>query len=157
MRPVPRHGMRRLGRYISAFRRTSRPWHSERLLLARVLCREPTDDSTGFEYGADLTRAPELCRSAASDAIGQKPDWSQPRGRNTMTDIQIATTDGTSKILEDATVRAFGAGLRGPLLSPGDGAYDETRKVWNGMIDRRPALIARCAGVADVVAAVSFA
>jgi FAD/FMN-containing dehydrogenase len=74
-----------------------------------------------------------------------------------MTDIQIATTDGTSKILEDATVRAFRAGFRGPLLSPGDGAYDETRKVWNGMIDRRPALIARCAGVADVVAAVSFA
>ena len=59
--------------------------------------------------------------------------------------------------MEDATVRAFGAGFRGPLLSPGDGAYDETRKVWNGMIDRRPALIARCAGVADVVAAVSFA
>jgi hypothetical protein len=74
-----------------------------------------------------------------------------------MTDIQIATTDGTSKILEEATVRAFRAGFRGPLLSPGDGAYDETRKVWNGMIDRRPALIARCSGVADVVAAVSFA
>ena len=74
-----------------------------------------------------------------------------------MTDIQIATTDGTTKILEDATVRAFRAGFRGPLLSPGDGTYDETRKVWNGMIDRRPALIARCAGVADVVAAVSFA
>jgi FAD binding domain/Berberine and berberine like len=74
-----------------------------------------------------------------------------------MTDIQIATTDGTSKILEEATVRAFRTGFRGPLLSPGDGAYDETRKVWNGMIDRRPALIARCSGVADVVAAVSFA
>src|ERR1700757_3402666 len=74
-----------------------------------------------------------------------------------MTDIQIATTDGTSKILEEATVRAFRAGFRGPLLSPGNGAYDETRKVWNGMIDRRPALIARCSGVADVVAAVSFA
>jgi FAD binding domain len=74
-----------------------------------------------------------------------------------MTDIQIATTDGTSKILEEATIRAFRAGFRGSLLSPGDGAYDETRKVWNGMIDRHPALIARCAGVADVVAAVSFA
>ena len=47
--------------------------------------------------------------------------------------------------------------LRGPLLRPGDGGYDEARKVWNGMIDRRPALIARCTGVADVMAAVRFA
>ena len=42
--------------------------------------------------------------------------------------------------------------VRGPLLMPGDPAYDEARSVWNGMIDRRPALIARCLGVADVMA-----
>ncbi len=48
-------------------------------------------------------------------------------------------------------------GLRGRLLHPGDGGYDEARKVWNGMIDRRPALIARCAGPADVIASVRFA
>jgi FAD/FMN-containing dehydrogenase len=73
-----------------------------------------------------------------------------------MTDIHIATADGAGRVLEDATVQAFRASLRGPLLSPADAIYDETRKVWNGMIDRRPALIARCAGVADVVAAVGF-
>jgi hypothetical protein len=39
----------------------------------------------------------------------------------------------------------------------GHSAYDEACKVWKGMIDRRPALIARCAGVADVIAAVRFA
>src|SRR4029077_2472047 len=49
------------------------------------------------------------------------------------------------------------AGLRGPLLRPGEGGYDDARKVWNGMIDRRAALVARCAGAADVVAAVRFA
>lgn len=49
------------------------------------------------------------------------------------------------------------ANLRGALLRPGNAAYDDARKVWNGMIDRRPALIARCAGVADVIAAVKFA
>jgi hypothetical protein len=74
-----------------------------------------------------------------------------------MTDIRIATTDGAGKVLEDAVVQAFSTGLRGPLLSPGKAGYDETRKAWNGMIDRRPALIARCAGLADVVAAVRFA
>jgi hypothetical protein len=51
----------------------------------------------------------------------------------------------------------FADGLRGPLLRPGDGGYDEARKVWNGMIDRHPALIARCVGVADVINSVNFA
>ena len=51
----------------------------------------------------------------------------------------------------------FATGLRGPLLRPGDDGYDAARQVWNGMIDRRPALIARCAGPADVIAAVRFA
>jgi FAD/FMN-containing dehydrogenase len=47
--------------------------------------------------------------------------------------------------------------LRGPLLRPGDGGYDASRRVHNGMIDRRPGAIAQCFGVADVVAAVNFA
>jgi hypothetical protein len=49
------------------------------------------------------------------------------------------------------------AGLRGELLRPGDAGYDDARKIWNGMIDKRPALIARCAGVADVIHSVNFA
>jgi len=60
-------------------------------------------------------------------------------------------------VLDERAVSTFKAGLRGKLFRPGDEGYDEARKVWNGMIDRRPALIARCAGVADVIAAVSFA
>jgi FAD/FMN-containing dehydrogenase len=47
--------------------------------------------------------------------------------------------------------------FEGPLVVPGDPGYDEARRVWNGMIDKRPALVARCRSVADVVAAVDFA
>lgn len=47
--------------------------------------------------------------------------------------------------------------FRGALLRPGEEGYDHTRRVWNGAIDRRPALIARCAGADDVVEAVRFA
>lgn len=49
------------------------------------------------------------------------------------------------------------ARLRGSVMTPDDAAYDEARSVWNAMIDRRPALVARCLGVADVVACVNFA
>ncbi|MDS0259993.1 FAD-binding oxidoreductase [Haloarcula sp. S1CR25-12] len=49
------------------------------------------------------------------------------------------------------------SGLRGDLLEPDDDGYDEARTVWNGMIDRHPALVVQCTGTADVVAAVEFA
>ena len=47
--------------------------------------------------------------------------------------------------------------LHGELLRPGDDEYESARRIHNGMIDRRPAMIVRCAGVADVMRAVSFA
>lgn len=59
--------------------------------------------------------------------------------------------------LDDAALTALQASMRGPLIKPSDTAYDQARAVWNGMIDRRPALIARCLGAADVIACVKFA
>ena len=47
--------------------------------------------------------------------------------------------------------------LRGQLLEPGDTGYDEARRVWNGMIDRRPSLVSRCRNAADVMASVNYA
>ena len=47
--------------------------------------------------------------------------------------------------------------LRGPVLVPGDAGYEEARSVWNAMIDRRPALVVRCLGTADVITCVQFA
>jgi hypothetical protein len=59
--------------------------------------------------------------------------------------------------IDDASVDDLKASFRGELIRPADTGYDEHRKVWNGSIDRRPGLIARCTGVADVLAAVRFA
>src|SRR5262245_35601392 len=59
--------------------------------------------------------------------------------------------------LEETAVAELAAGFRGSIIGRDDPDYDETRKIWNGSIDRRPALIARCAGVADVISAVKWA
>ena len=74
-----------------------------------------------------------------------------------MVDLQVITNTGANTVLTEALVEEFQTSLRGPLLQPGDAGYDDARIVWNGMIDRRPALIARCAGVADVIQDVNFA
>jgi FAD/FMN-containing dehydrogenase len=59
--------------------------------------------------------------------------------------------------LDAAALGELETTFRGQILRPGDPTYDEHRRVWNGSIDRHPALIMRCAGVADVIAAVRFA
>jgi FAD/FMN-containing dehydrogenase len=68
----------------------------------------------------------------------------------------MAYGTGTSVVAE-STFDELQANLRGELISPSDAAYDEARRVWNGAIDRRPACVARCRGVADVVTALRFA
>ena len=60
-------------------------------------------------------------------------------------------------LLADSALDELRASLRGELISPIDVAYDEARRVWNGAVDRRPACVARCRGVADVVTALRFA
>ena len=74
-----------------------------------------------------------------------------------MADLYITTTRGSDTILAEATVQELKTSVRGPLLRPGDTGYDEARKVFNAMHDKHPALIVRCTGVADVIAAVAFA
>jgi FAD binding domain len=74
-----------------------------------------------------------------------------------MADLQVTTISGPDTVLEDATVAAFKQSLRGQLIAPGDARYEEARQVWNANIDRRPGLIARPTGVADVIQAVNFA
>ena len=59
-------------------------------------------------------------------------------------------------MLDTNAITTFTRSLRGTVIQPGDAAYEEARKLYNGMIDKRPRIIARCAGVADVIAAVNF-
>src|ERR1700757_1612744 len=54
-------------------------------------------------------------------------------------------------------IERFQAAFRGEVIQPGDSGYETARKIWNASIDKRPGIIARCSGVADVVAAVNFA
>ena len=74
-----------------------------------------------------------------------------------MADPRVVMAKGAEAAVDEAVVEGFRAGLRGALLRPGDDGYDNARRIWNAMIDRRPALIARCAGAADVVRSVNFA
>src|SRR5918912_639105 len=74
-----------------------------------------------------------------------------------MADLRIVTLTGADAVLGETVVERFASGLRGELLRPDRTAYDEVRKVWNGLIDKHPALIARCAGIGDVIDSVNFA
>src|SRR5262252_4228162 len=74
-----------------------------------------------------------------------------------MATFAALTANGPRVDLSDADVKSFRDLLRGELIGADHAAYDMARRVWNGNIDRRPTLIARCAGVADVQAAVNFA
>jgi FAD/FMN-containing dehydrogenase len=72
-------------------------------------------------------------------------------------DVAAKSLEGADLNLPGASVADFAAGLRGDLLLAGNPAYDARRRVWNGLFDRKPALIACCTGAADVRRAVDFA
>jgi FAD/FMN-containing dehydrogenase len=74
-----------------------------------------------------------------------------------MADQYNTTTSGAATGLTATALEQFKGQVRGELLCPGDAEYDSARTIHNGMIDRHPALIVRCAGVADVIQAVNFA
>jgi FAD/FMN-containing dehydrogenase len=74
-----------------------------------------------------------------------------------MPDLQVKARTNDNVTLKEDTVRKFKESLRGELILADETGYDDARSIWNAMIDRRPALIARCLGVADVVNSVNFA
>jgi len=64
---------------------------------------------------------------------------------------------GTSRLLDEATMQGFKSSIRGSIITSSDPSYNEERAVYNGMINRYPALIVKCRDVADVISAVNFA
>ena len=74
-----------------------------------------------------------------------------------MADLRIMTNSGAEAVVHASTVQAFQASVQGAIIRSGCADYESARKTWNGMIDKYPALITRCTGVADVIAAVRFA
>lgn len=84
-------------------------------------------------------------------------DRTEQKKEGKMSDKRLTTVEGGETILAESSVEAFRSSLRGELLARGDAGYKPARKIWNGQITRQPGLIARCAGTADVMAAVQFA
>jgi hypothetical protein len=142
---------------------TGLPGDVERLLepLGRVAA-EMRAEGVPVDYAGSLVMAEDdvvLCRfegpserivaelnrraGVAYDRIVPAVAVGGPRGVG-------ATMQLTDTIPGDAAVRTLGAHLDGVAIAPGDGDYDRARAVWNAMIDRRPAVIARCRSVSDI-------
>ena len=71
--------------------------------------------------------------------------------------MKIASAEGSTVEVRDEDVAALRLKLKGPVLLPGDPGFEDSRTVWNAMIDRHPAMVVRAIGTADVVAVVAFA
>jgi FAD/FMN-containing dehydrogenase len=74
-----------------------------------------------------------------------------------MSHLELRTGSEAVTTISDEEEAALASRLRGRLVRPTDPDYDDVRAVWNGIVDKRPALIARCEGVSDVMACVRFA
>ena len=68
-----------------------------------------------------------------------------------MPDLEVRTTTNGKAVLPEKTIEELEASFSGQLVRRENDDYDECRAVWNGMIDKQPALIARCTDMADVV------
>jgi FAD/FMN-containing dehydrogenase len=109
----------------------------------------------GAVAASALAAAPWLAgceRKAAVPATSRAPDATAAD-----TSIRGVSLTGSELELEKAAIRELGEALEGEVVLSGHPQYDSVRALWNGMHDKRPALIARCATAADAAKAVTFA
>ena len=103
----------------------------------------------------------QFCRSAVAAGVAAAflPACGKqaPGATQADTGIPAVSLDGAAIELEKAAVKELGDALSGPVMLSGHPQYDAARTIWNGMHDRRPALIARCTSNEDVRHAVDFA
>ena len=71
--------------------------------------------------------------------------------------MKILSKDGREKDLNKEALDGLRLRLKGPILLPGDSGYEDSRTVWNAMIDKKPAFVVKCVGTADVIECVNFA
>jgi FAD/FMN-containing dehydrogenase len=99
-----------------------------------------------------------FCRNSIATGVGASLYASGASALlDVVSDVVAVTSSGDSISIEKAAVSELASSLAGPLILPDDERYESTRKVWNGMIDRRPAMIALCTNANDVANAVTFA
>jgi hypothetical protein len=104
-----------------------------------------------------------FCRTAVAASVAAAIpilpgcDRKAPVATEANTSLAAVSLDGAEIELEKAAIREFGESLTGPVILSGHPEYDNARKIWNGMHDRHPALIARCLSSEDVSHAVTFA
>lgn len=71
--------------------------------------------------------------------------------------LTVKASSGEMTVLEEAALEKFRSRLQGTIILPGDSLYEDARRVWNGMIDKKPGLIVKCRGTADVISCVNLA
>jgi FAD/FMN-containing dehydrogenase len=105
----------------------------------------------------ELSLWPEVPSDDGSSNPVRIAVWCPSTKEKKMNGIKALTLNGTDIVLDPAVIDTFRADLRGKLLTAADVDYDPARRLWNAMIDKRPAMIVRCEGAADVSKAVRFA
>ncbi len=99
----------------------------------------------------------DFCTQSLIGGAAAMLPFTHVRGDSPGADLQAIKLSGAEFTLGRNAVRDFAASLNGIVLAPGQEGYNSARRMWNAMIDKRPALIARCANPDDVMRAVTFA
>lgn len=103
----------------------------------------------------------EFCKAAMLSAMAAVPAYRWKRavadpGPGKGGDIPAVKLDGDQTLIPAAALQSFTENFHGRVLTASDPDYEQARRIWNPMIDRRPAVIARCTGAADIQRAVGF-